>query len=124
MLTGLGMNRAEPVLKGTAEPIFSTLRDDGRFKLSPQGAIYPCHTINAVRALCHLGFAEDAGLTNTFEQLLQIEHRDGGWQCQKFSFGRGPETQFSNPGPTLAALDVFRLLPTVGICLTVGCTGR
>jgi hypothetical protein len=109
MLADLGMDPAEPVLKGTADLIFSTLRSDGRFRVSPQGAIYPCHTINALRALCHLGFAADARLVKTLDQLIQTEHGDGGWRCQKFSYGRGPETQFSNPGPTLAALDAFRL---------------
>ena len=33
---------------------------------------------------------------------------DGGWRCNKFSFGRGPETEHSNPFPTLAILDAFR----------------
>ncbi|WP_349426109.1 hypothetical protein [Microbacterium sp. LWS13-1.2] len=109
MLADLGMDPAEPVLQGTADLILSTVRPDGRIRVSPQGAIYPCHTINALRALCHLGFAADTRLAKTLDQLMQIEHGDGGWRCQKFSYGRGPETQFSNPGPTLAALDAFRL---------------
>lgn len=109
MLPELGMDPTEPVLKETADLIFSTQRSDGRFKVTPRGAIYPCHTINAARALCHLGFATDARLVSTFEQLLQNEHDDGGWRCLKFSYGAGPETQFSNPGPTLAALDAFRI---------------
>ncbi|TCL59708.1 hypothetical protein EDC14_10381 [Hydrogenispora ethanolica] len=111
MLSDLGMDRSEPVLKETAELIFSAWREDGRFKLSPQGAIYPCHTIHAARTLCHLGYASDSRLKRTFEHLLEIQHRDGGWRCNKFSFGRGPETEFSNPGPTLAALDAFRFTP-------------
>jgi len=108
MLLELGMERSEPVLKETADLILSLLREDGRFKLSPQGAIYPCHTINAVRTLCHLGYASDSRLKRTFDHLLEIQHSDGGWRCNKFSFGRGPETEFSNPGPTLASLDAFR----------------
>jgi len=108
MLLELGMDRSEPVLKETAELILSTWREDGRFKLSPQGAIYPCHTINAARILCYLGYASDSRLKRTFEHLLEIQHRDGGWRCKKFSFGKGPETEFSNPGPTLGALDAFR----------------
>lgn len=39
---------------------------------------------------------------------MGIQHSDGGWRCKKFSFGRGPETEFSNPGPTLTALNAFR----------------
>ncbi len=111
MLSELGMDRSEPVLKGTAELIFNAWRDDGRFKLSPQGAIYPCHTINAARVLCHLGYASDSRLQKTFDHFLEIQHSDGGWRCNKFSFGRGPETAFSNPGPTLSALDAFRFTP-------------
>lgn len=102
------MDRSEPVLKETADLILSSWREDGRFKLSPQGAIYPCHTINAARTLCHLGYASDSRLKRTFDHLWEIQHSDGGWRCNKFSFGRGPETEFANPGPTLAALDAFR----------------
>lgn len=108
MLRELGMDHTEPVLNETASLIWDSWREDGRFKLSPQGAIYPCHTIHAARILCHLGFASDDRLKRTFEHLLEIQYSDGGWRCNKFSFGRGPETEFSNPGPTLQALDAFR----------------
>lgn len=108
MLLEMGMERSEPVLQETAGLFLSSWREDGRFKLSPQGAIYPCHTIGAARILCYLGFACDMRLKRTFDHLMKIQHTDGGWRCKKFSFGRGPETVFSNPGPTLAALDAFR----------------
>lgn len=108
LLSELGMTPSDPVLKETAALIFSGWREDGRFKLSPQGAVYPCHTINAANALCHLGYAADERLRKTFAHLLEIQHGDGGWRCKKFSFGKGPETEFSNPGPTLTALDTFR----------------
>lgn len=111
MLLELGMDPSEPILRETADLILSTWREDGRFKLSPQGAIYPCHTVNAARALCYLGYASDHRLRKTFDHLLKIQHGDGGWRCNKFSFGKGPETEFSNPGPTLGALDAFRFTP-------------
>ena len=111
MLSELGMNRSESVLQETSDLIFRSWREDGRFKVSPQGGIYPCHTVNAARTLCHLGYASDPRLQKTFEHLLGIQHSDGGWRCNKFSFGRGPETEFSNPGPTLIALDAFRFSP-------------
>ena len=109
MLADLGMDPREPLLQKTADLIFTRMRPDGRFRVSPQGAIYPCHTINAARALCHLGYAGDTRLTETFDHLLQIAHVGGGWRCRKFSYGRGPETECANPGPTLSALDVFRI---------------
>ncbi len=108
MLLELGIDRSESIMKEISDLVLSTWREDGRFKLSPQGAIYPCHTINAARILCYLGYASDSRLQRTFDHLMEIKHTDGGWRCNKFSFGRGPETAFSNPGPTLGALDAFR----------------
>ena len=108
MLRELGMDPSDSPLKEVAGLFFDAWREDGRFKLYPQGAIYPCHTINAANLLCHLGHASDPRLGRTFDHLLETQHGDGGWRCNKFSFGRGPETEFSNPGPTLTALDAFR----------------
>jgi hypothetical protein len=116
MLSELGMDHSDHVLEETAELILSSWREDGRFKLYPQGGIYPCQTINAARTLCHLGYASDSRLVRTFEHLLEIQHSDGGWRCNKFSFGRGPETEFSNPGPTLSALDAFRFTHFLNTC--------
>lgn len=113
LLLELGVSPSDPLLTAVADLIFSTWREDGRFKLSPQGAIYPCHTIHAANALCHLGHAEDPRLRKTFEHLMDTQYPDGGWRCNKFSFGRGPETAFSNPGPTLNALDAFRFTPSL-----------
>lgn len=107
-LLELGMEPTETILKESAELIFSTWQGDGRFRLYPKGSIYPCHTIHAANTLCHMGFASDARLQKTFQHLLQIQYADGGWRCNKFSFGRGPETDYSNPLPTLTALDAFR----------------
>ncbi|MBR0599906.1 prenyltransferase [Sinanaerobacter chloroacetimidivorans] len=107
-LLELGMEVIDPLLQEAAELILGTWREDGRFKLSPQGAIYPCHTVHAAEVLCRMGYAYDVRLQKTFEHLLDIQHTDGGWRCSKFSFGRGPETEFSNPLPTLTALNAFR----------------
>ena len=109
LLVELGVDPSEEVLRGAAELLLRGWRDDGRFRLSPSGAIYPCHTINAARVLVLLGHASDDRLRRTFDHLLETLHDDGGWRCKKFSYGRGPETEFSNPGPTLAALDALRL---------------
>jgi len=108
MLSELGMDPSEPVLKETAELILSSWREDGRFRLAPKSAIYPCHTATTARILCQLEYATDNRLKRTFAHLLEIQHNDGGWRCNKYIYGRGPETAFSNPGPTLEALDAFR----------------
>lgn len=107
-LLELGMEPTEPILKEAAELIFSTWLEDGRFRVYPEGGIYPCHTILAANTLCHMGFASDARLQRTFQHLLDIQYIDGGWRCKKFSYGRGPETECSNPLPTLTALNAFR----------------
>lgn len=111
LLLELGIEQTDPILRDVADLIWSVWREDGRFKLAPSGAIYPCHTSIAANVLCHLGYAADPRLQKTFQHLLDIQYHDGGWRCNKFSFGRGPETEFSNPGTTLIALSVFRFTP-------------
>lgn len=110
-LLELGVSPAEPPLPAAAQLIFDAWRPDGRFRVYPQGAIYPCQTIWAALTLCRLGYAGDERLQATFCQLLADRWADGGWRCNKFSYGRGPETEASNPHPTLLALDLFRYAP-------------
>jgi len=108
MLSELGLNRSDPVMKGIAVRIFGSWCEDGRFRPAPKGAIHPCHTLNAARVLCRLGYARDRRLRQTYDHLFDIQHHDGGWRCNAVKLGRSPETDASNPGVTLAALDVFR----------------
>jgi len=108
MLLELGMESTEPILKDVSELFFSAWKDDGRFKLYPTGSILPCHTAYAASLLCSMGYASDARVQKTFKHLFDIQYTDGGWRCNKFSFGRGPETGSSNPMPTLIALNAFR----------------
>jgi hypothetical protein len=61
MLADLGMSPDDPVMQNTAGLIFSAQREDGRFRLSPKGAIYPCQTINALRTLCLRGIPVTRG---------------------------------------------------------------
>lgn len=107
-LLELGMEPTDPLLREAAELLFSTWQEDGRFKLYPKGSIYPCHTAHAANVLCHMGYAGDIRLQKTFRHFLDIQYIDGGWRCNKFSFGRGPETEYSNPFSTLTALNAFR----------------
>jgi len=116
LLAELGVDPADTVLMAATELIWSAWRPDGRFRLAPAGAIYPCHTVHTAATLAHLGQADDSRLTETFEHLLAIQFADGGWRCNKFSYGHGPETEYSNPGPTLIALDAFRFTERANNC--------
>lgn len=113
-LAELGVPPQDPVLQQAAQLILSAWQPDGRFRVFPKGGILPCHTAAAANALCHLGYAGDERLQTTFRYLLATQYRDGGWRCNKFSYGRGPETEYSNPYPTLLALDAFRFAPPRG----------
>ncbi|MHB8061475.1 MAG: prenyltransferase/squalene oxidase repeat-containing protein [Ruminiclostridium sp.] len=108
ILYELGVDMSNPSLKGAVDLIIGAWRKDGRFKLAPTGTLQPCYTILPARLLCRLGYASDMRMAKTFEHLLETQYTDGGWRCNKFSFGRGPETEYSNPWPTLEALDAFR----------------
>jgi len=108
MLLELGMEPSDPILKKVAELFFEIWRDDGRFKLYPSGGIYPCHTAYAASLLCRMGYVADERIRATLRHFLDTPYTDGGWRCKKFSFGRGPETEYSNPLPTLNVLDAFR----------------
>lgn len=100
--------RTHEAVHGGLQLVLQAWREDGRFRLAPGGALYPCGTADAARVLCRFGYASDRRLQQTFAHLLETQHRDGGWRCRKFPFGRGPETEFSNPGVTLMVLDAFR----------------
>ncbi len=107
-LLELGVSPEEPVMKVAADLIFSVWQDDGRFRIYPKGSIYPCQTAIAAKTLCYMGYASDDRLQKTFRHFLDTQYKDGGWRCNKFSFGHGEETEYSNPQPTLNALDAFR----------------
>jgi hypothetical protein len=108
LLLDLGYDVSSPEMVGAANAIFSNLKEDGRIRTFATGTIYPCQTASAARALCKLGFSRDPRLSKTYHYLLESQHRDGGWRCNASKYGKGPETTFSNPGPTLTVLDVFR----------------
>ena len=108
MLLELGMKPNESVLKETADLFFEAWREDGRFKLYPKGTAYPCQTAHAVNLLCNMGYVDDERIQTTLRYLLETRHSDGGWRCNNTTYGRGPETECSNPFPTLIALNAFR----------------
>jgi hypothetical protein len=108
ILHELGYNNKDPIIQEIAKLFFNSWQSDGRFRSYTTGAIYPCHTIGSARVLCYLGYSQDERIKITFKHLMEIQQKDGGWKCNKYSFGRGPETEHSNPGPTLEALDAFK----------------
>jgi hypothetical protein len=108
MLYEIGYDLKSDEIKGIADLIFSNLKDDGRIRTYSSGAVYPCQTGNAARLLCYLGYSKDQRLDNTYRYFLNTQHHDGGWRCNASKYGNGPETKFSNPGPTLTILDAFR----------------
>lgn len=55
-----------------------------------------------------MGYAADPRMQKTFRHFLDTQQPDGGWKCNKYSFGRGPETEHSTPYTTLEILDAFR----------------
>ena len=108
ILHELKVARTHEATRGALQLVLDAWRDDGRYRLAPSGTLYPCHTAAAARVLCRFGYEKDRRLQLTLSHLLETQHDDGGWRYNKFSYGRGPETEFSNPGVTLLALDVFR----------------
>jgi hypothetical protein len=108
ILHELGVGRTHAAVRGALRLILDAWRDDGRYRLAPGGTLYPCSTAATARVLCRYGYARDRRLQRTFAHLLETQHNDGGWRCTKFPYGRGPETEFSNPGVTILALDAFR----------------
>lgn len=109
ILHELKVPRTHEAVEGALRLVHDAWRSDGRYRLAPGGAIYPCATAGAARVLCRYGQGRDPRLRQTLTHLLETQHDDGGWRCSKFPYGRGPETRFSNPGVTLGVLDAFRL---------------
>jgi len=108
ILHELGVGADHEAVAGALDLILSARREDGRYRLAPSGTLYPCYTSNSARILCRYGLVGDERLQSTLAYLLDTPHEDGGWRCNRFAFGRGPETDFSNPGVTLFVLDAFR----------------
>ena len=108
LLHELGLTEDHEAVTGAIHLVLDAWREDGRYRLAPGRAVYPCATAEAARVLCRYGYTDDPRIQKTFSHFIEIQHNDGGWRCNKFMYGRGPETEFSNPGVTLAVLDAFR----------------
>ena len=108
IMSELKVKKSHEALQGAAELVLHAISADGRVRISPKGSIYPCHMALAAAALCRNGYAGDKRVKALLEHLLSSRFEDGGWRCNKFLYGRGAETNFSNPGVTLFSLDAFR----------------
>lgn len=108
IMSELRVPKSHEALKGAAELVLNACREDGRVRIAPKGSIYPCHTALAAAALCRNGYTEEPRVKSMLQYLLSNRYQDGGWRCNKFIYGHGAETNYSNPGVTLPALDAFR----------------
>jgi len=65
--------------------VWQAWRPDGRYRLAPSGALYPCATAAAARVLCRYAATnDDQRLRQTLLHLLETQYGDGGWRCSKF----------------------------------------
>lgn len=108
IMSELKVSGEDEALIGAAELVLSKIKQDGRIMISPKGSIYPCHTAVSAAALCRNGYSDHPKVKLMLDYLRSNRYEDGGWRCAKFIYGHGPETNHSNPGVTLFALDSFR----------------
>jgi hypothetical protein len=108
LLHECGIQSDDKIMRGISDLLFACQTKDGRIRPGPKLPVQPCHTANAARMLCRLGFADDPRIGLTFDHLLSTQHADGGWRCSVLKYGNGPDTDASNPGVTLFALDALR----------------
>lgn len=109
-LLELGVPPDHEALRGVAHLIFDAWREDGRIRTAP-GDLYPCHTALAANVLCRMGYGQDVRMKRTLAYFLDTQQPDGGWRCEKYSYGHGEETRYSTPYTTLVVLDLFRQVP-------------
>lgn len=67
MLYKIEYNKQSDKIKRIADLLFQNVKNDGRIKVYPSGAIYPRQTANAARTLCYLGYAKEQRLIRTTE---------------------------------------------------------
>jgi hypothetical protein len=108
VLGELRVPRSHEAVRGAAERVLRAVTPQGAVRVAPTGSIQPCHTALAAAALCRNGYADEPRVQPVLEHLRSTRWDDGGWRCRKFSYGHGPETDHSNPGVTLHALDALR----------------
>ena len=111
MLNDLGVGPDHEAVRGGLDLILGACREDGRIQIGPKAPLYPCYTAEAARVLCRYSHTESEVLQRTVSYFLENVHEKGGWRCNFSRFGKGPETEYANPGATLYALDALRFFP-------------
>jgi len=111
MLHELGVGRDHEAVEGGLELVLDACREDGRVRVAPRAPLYPCYAAEATRILCRFGLEDHDAVGRTVSYLLENAHETGGWRCNFTRFGKGPETEYANPGATVYALDVLRFFP-------------
>lgn len=111
MLHELSVERDHEAVGGGLALILDACRQDGRIQVAPKAPLYPCYTAEAARVACRFGLTDHEALRRTVTYLVESVHETGGWRCNFTKFGRGPETEYANPGATLYVLDVLRFFP-------------
>lgn len=111
ILYELGVDREHEAVQGGLNLILKAIREDGRIRVAPKAPMYPCYTAEAARMLCRFGLAGSEEIQPVIEYFLANPYEKGGWRCSFSRFGKGPETEYANPGATLYVLDVFRFYP-------------
>jgi hypothetical protein len=105
-LGSLGAKAADhKVIREAVEFVLSYCGEGG-FPYGPKSSRLPCIAARILAALGRLGYV-DRRLESCYEELLEAQRPDGGWRCATVRLGKSPDTDASNPGTTLYALDAF-----------------
>jgi hypothetical protein len=95
-----------PIIRKAIDFVFTYYQDEGQFRYGLKSSKLPCITARILAALGRLGYHDDR-LESCYKNLLETQWSDGGWRCATVKLGISPETDASNPGTTLYALDAF-----------------
>ena len=97
-----------PEIAGAVALLENYRNEDGSFRYTPKASRLPCMTADVLGALGRLGLAGGDMARAGFSWLAAQQQPDGGWRCATVRRGKSPETDASNPGTTLYALDALR----------------
>ncbi len=111
ILHELGVPADHEAVQGAIGLVLNACRDDGRIRVGPKSPMYPCYSAEAARSVVRYGLAKHPSLRLAADYFLTSLHEDGGWRCSFSKFGKGPESERSNPGATLYVLDFLRHYP-------------